>query len=103
MQAKDEGDEGARPSVSGDLKEECEEQESGDGVDGDARQVMASALKSVEFHVQHVGEPGQGQPVRIFGGLEGPVDPGSGQAATDVEIFGYIVRIVVIDELEAIN
>jgi hypothetical protein len=72
-------------------------------VEGDIGEVMAAALKAVELDVEHVGQPGERQPVAVFGGLERPIDTRCGQAGADVEVLGYVIRIVVIDELESVN
>src|SRR5208337_351752 len=59
---------------------------------------MRAGSHPKKLAVEHVGKPGQGNPIRVGVG-EGPGQSSQGKAPLDLGIVGYIKIIIEIDEL----
>src|SRR6476619_2159991 len=61
--------------------------------------MMTAGGEAKQLDVEHVGEPGEGEPVGPVGRGKGPADAFGGETGTDVRVGGDVVRVVVVDEV----
>ena len=105
MQPEEDGHQQARPQGGSHPPQGHEEHEHVDGVDEDAREVVApgmllKAFRAEDLAVEHVREPGQRMPVVVFQAREGPGDRVPSQALVDVFVVIDVAVVVKIDEAE---
>jgi TusA-related sulfurtransferase len=67
------------------------------------RHVVPSRLQSKELNIHHVGDPGQGVPVRGLIGRECPPNAIQRNTVLDLMVRGYVVGIVVRNEIAIID
>ena len=101
VQGEESGDKGALPEGFRHAVKDEKEQERAGEVEQKIGEMMPSGLQPEELHVYHVGDPGQGVPVRGLAGRECPGDPLHGEAALHVPVVGDVLRIIEIDEIAA--
>lgn len=61
--------------------------------------MMPSRLQPEELRIYHVGDPGQGMPIRGMAGGERPEDPLHGKAVLNVPVLGDVLRIIERNEI----
>ena len=64
---------------------------------------MPSRVQSEELNIEHVGHPGQGMPVCGITARKCPPNGLHGHAVPDMDIFGYIRGIVIINEIAPVH
>ena len=101
MQRKQPGQDRASPNRSGQPFENQEDKQRIDRVPQYARQVMAPRLQAVEPAIQHVRNPGQRMPVRLFAMdfAKGPSQRLPGQTCLHLQILSHIHIVVVVDKV----
>src|SRR5271157_301100 len=61
--------------------------------------MMPMGIQSEELHIDHVGHPGHGMPVRCMAGGACPEDPLHGKAVLNVPVVGDVLRIIESNEI----
>src|SRR3954447_8204789 len=100
VQSEQEGYQRAPPARTGEAFQQCEPEQGAEGVNPRVGEVMPAAVQPKEADIQHMGEPGQREPVARERGTEGPRNPGPGQPRLHLWIRRDIIRVVVSHEVE---
>ena len=87
-------DQGAAPNRAGHFLEEEQEQHSVGGVKQDVDEMMPARLHAEPFDIEHVGNPGQRNPIARCAGLESPGHTLEIEAGLDMRIFRDVNLII---------
>ncbi len=80
--------------------EKRKQQQRGERVKQQVGEMAPTAIESENLHIQHVGQPGYGEPVRGLARGERPLDAIGCNALADLRIIRDVIRIIEIDEIE---
>ena len=99
VDGEEEGDGEAGPGIAGEALPDEEDEEGVDGVEGEIGEMRVGGIGAEEGDIEHVGEPGEGDPL---GGDEVGEDPEDGarvEAGEDAGVGEDVGVVVEIDEL----
>lgn len=94
MKREESGNHQAAPAKSCSTLQQQKEKNGVDGVQQQARVVMASGVQSKERAIESMGEPGQGVPIAMIVSGECPSYGRPSQARSYMRIFGDIAVVV---------
>lgn len=96
MQGEERGYKPALPDLAGQPEEKNKEEDGGEGMNPDVREVMALGIKAIQLHVRHVGEPGDRVPVGGMHRGEGPANVRRCQTGCNMGVFRNVTAVVII-------